>query len=40
MLSDDGKEGYNPGYSLLGRAKALAEMSGVIATIEKYYDKL
>ncbi len=34
MLDDLDKSGFNPGYSFLGRMKALAEMSGVMAAVE------
>lgn len=34
MLDDIDNNCFNPGYSFLGRMKALGEMSGVIATIE------
>jgi mannonate dehydratase len=33
MLDDPGK-GYNPGYSFYGRMYALAQMDGVIATVQ------
>jgi mannonate dehydratase len=33
MLTDVGKK-YNPGYSFLGRMKALAEVSGMMAAVE------
>ncbi|MDR1764077.1 MAG: mannonate dehydratase [Dysgonamonadaceae bacterium] len=37
LLSDKDKN-YNPGYSFLGRMKALAEVSGLMAAVD-YYDK-
>ncbi len=36
MLDDIGASGFNPGYSFIGRMKALAEMSGVMATVDHY----
>ena len=34
MLGDEAR-GYNAGYSFLGRMFAMAQMQGVIATLEK-----
>jgi mannonate dehydratase len=34
LMLDDGDKGYNPGYSFYGRMYALAQIDGVIATIQ------
>lgn len=39
MLDDVNKTGFNPGYSFSGRAKALAEVSGIMATVDYYEDR-
>jgi mannonate dehydratase len=33
LMLDDASQGYNPGYSFIGRMYALAQMDGVIATV-------
>lgn len=33
LMLDDGEKGYNPGYSFYGRMYALAQLDGVMATI-------
>ena len=39
LMLDDAGKGYNPGYSFLGRMYALAQMDGVIATIQDELNK-
>lgn len=39
MLDDVDKDGFNAGYSFLGRMKGLAEVSGVIATTKEFIKK-
>ena len=39
LMLDDRDKGYNPGYSFHGRMYALAQMDGVIATVNNYYQK-
>jgi mannonate dehydratase len=39
LILDDRNKGYNPGYSFHGRMYALAQMDGVIATVNNYYQK-
>ena len=34
LMLDDASKGYNPGYSFLGRMYALAQMDGVMATVQ------
>ncbi|MDL2303060.1 mannonate dehydratase [Dysgonomonas sp. OttesenSCG-928-D17] len=34
LMLDDGDKGYNPGYSFYGRMYALAQIDGVIATVQ------
>ncbi|MDR2854359.1 MAG: mannonate dehydratase, partial [Prevotellaceae bacterium] len=34
LMLDDGDKGYNPGYSFHGRMLALAQMEGVMATVQ------
>lgn len=34
-MLDDAAKGYNPGYSLLGRMFALAQVQGVLATVDR-----
>ena len=34
LMLDDADKGYNPGYSFFGRMYALAQMDGVIATVQ------
>lgn len=34
LMLDDAEKGYNPGYSFLGRMYALAQISGIIATVK------
>jgi len=34
LMLDDADKAYNPGYSFLGRMYALAEVSGILATVE------
>lgn len=34
LMLDDAQKGYNPGYSFYGRMYALAQMDGVIATVQ------
>jgi mannonate dehydratase len=34
LMLDDAEKGYNPGYSFYGRMFALAQMEGVIATVQ------
>jgi len=35
LMLDDVNKSYNPGYSFLGRMYALAEVSGIMATVEE-----
>ena len=39
LMLDDAGKGYNPGYSFLGRMYALAQMDGVIATVQDELNK-
>ena len=39
LMLDDAGKGYNPGYSFFGRMYALAQMDGVIATIQDELNK-
>ena len=37
LLADDiGKERINPGYSLIGRLKGLAELRGIMRAVERF----
>lgn len=39
LMLDDAEKGYNPGYSFYGRMYALAQMDGVIATVQNEIEK-
>ncbi|MDR1883958.1 MAG: mannonate dehydratase [Prevotella sp.] len=39
LMFDDRNKGYNPGYSFYGRMFALAQMDGVIATVQNELNK-
>ena len=39
LMLDDAGKGYNPGYSFFGRMYALAQMDGVIATVQDELNK-
>jgi mannonate dehydratase len=39
LMLDDKEKGYNPGYSFHGRMYALAQMDGLMATIQNELNK-